>query len=85
MTQHTTTAQELREALQHNQVQVQFRKADGSQRVMRASLRAEDLPMRTDTADASVSQDNLFKVWDVDKQAWRSFRTDRLDGWQIVT
>lgn len=85
MTQHTNTAQELREALHHNQVQVQFRKADGTLRVMRATLRADDLPSRTDHVDTSVSQDNLFKVWDLDKLAWRSFRTDRLESWSLTS
>jgi hypothetical protein len=84
VTQHTNTAQELREALHHNQVQVQFRKADGSLRVMRATLRAEDLPVRTDPVDPSAPDHNLFKVWDLDKQAWRSFRTDRLESWSLT-
>jgi hypothetical protein len=76
--------QELREALHQNVVQVQFIKADGSMRIMQATLRESDLPTQSESATPRVLSPQVCKVWDLDKQAWRSFRTDSVQSWQIL-
>lgn len=77
-------SESLLEALRNHVVQVQFLKADGSVRVMEATLKSDLLPVK-DTTDLSTSEIlNTFKVWDVEKQAWRSFRMDRLQNWQVL-
>jgi len=85
VTQPENTLQELREALHHHVVQVQFIKADGSMRIMQATLRESDLPTQTDSVSARASSPQVCKVWDLDKQAWRSFRTDSVQSWQILS
>lgn len=85
MTQQNDTLQLLREALHTHVVQVNFIKADGSMRVMQATLRESDLPTQTETISPRVSSSQVCKVWDLDKQAWRSFRTDQVQSWQIVS
>ena len=85
MTQLANTTQDLHEALRHNVVQVQFHKVDGSLRIMTATLREQDLPVRVDDVTPAPSNPNLFKVWDLDKQAWRSFKTESLQSWHIVS
>lgn len=85
MTQPPNSLPELREALHTHVVQVNFIKADGSMRVMQATLRESDLPTQTETISPRVSSPQVCKVWDLDKQAWRSFRTDQVQSWQIVS
>lgn len=84
MTLPDESLQELREALHQNVVQVQFIKADGSMRIMQATLRESDLPTQSESTTARVSSPQVCKVWDLDKQAWRSFRTDSVQSWQIL-
>lgn len=57
---------------------VTFTKANGDERVMRCTLREEVLPAQTDIEEAvqkKGSTDSLA-VWDLEKNAWRSFRYD---------
>lgn len=84
MTQQSDTLQLLREALHTHVVQVHFIKTDGSMRIMQATLRESDLPPQTETTNPRASSPQVCKVWDLDKQAWRSFRTDHVQSWQIV-
>lgn len=76
----------LRDALQHESVRVRFTKADGSKRTMNCTTDinaipdeflnvASDKPLRVDP--------KLYKVFDLDKQAWRSFREERIIDWNI--
>ena len=53
---------------------VTFTKADGTERQLRCTLRnipEEDLPKGTGT-----TSDEAQRVYDLDKEAWRSFRWD---------
>lgn len=75
----------LRETLQHHVVNVQFIKADGSLRTMMATLMEKHLPVRSDdTQQVLTSDPNLYKVWDLQAQAWRSFRQERIQSWQVM-
>lgn len=77
-------ALQLREALHHHVVQVQFVKADGSLRIMQATLRESHLPPQTETVSVRRTSPQVCNVWDLEKQAWRSFRTDSVQSWHIV-
>ncbi len=74
------TKTEMAEMLRQRDVLVTFTKKDGSQRVMRCTLRPEALPeMITESTRTSVGRresDNTIAVWDLDLGAWRSFRLD---------
>jgi hypothetical protein len=86
---HTATATkptDLRTALRQGIVRVVFEKSDGSERRMRCTLNQELIPedrLPTGTQEVLRKDPNLFKVWDVEKQDWRSFRKDRLINWAV--
>lgn len=86
MTQPDNAWQPLLDSLRDHVVQVNFVKADGSLRIMQATLCEHYLPTQTETQTTPrVSSPQVFKVWDLDNQAWRSFRTESVQSWQIVT
>jgi hypothetical protein len=81
----------VRRLLQTTEVEVEFVKSDGALRVMRCTLHPEHLP--ASPVNVPVSVDGIVKesrsarklpdphsirVFDLDQQAWRSFRFDRL-------
>jgi hypothetical protein len=62
--------------LSANDCEVTFTKVDGSVRVMNCTLRSEALPAR-DPASLNESRESnpeVIKVFDLDKQSWRSFK-----------
>jgi len=60
--------------LQSGIVTVVFTKVNGERREMRCTLKGEVLPeLKGSTAKRSKE---VLPVWDVDKDAWRSFRWD---------
>jgi hypothetical protein len=70
------TRDEIKKILQHSIANVTFIKADGTQREMICTLMEFLLPDLVGT-NARRSQD-VLPVWDMEKQAWRSFRIDRV-------
>lgn len=78
---------DLAQALAEHVVQVTFVKADGTQRVMMATTQPSLLPVTTITESEATTKPkdaNLFKVWDMQAQAWRSFRAERVTDWQVA-
>jgi len=74
------TKSELTEMLKNQDITVTFEKKDGTQRIMRCTLRPDALPeMITESTRTSVvrrESDSTIAVWDIDLGAWRSFRLD---------
>ena len=78
----------IREALQTTIITVEFTKADGTLREMHCTLQPDKLPPGTPSGpiDGIIKEDKTRKpaeadsirVFDTDKQEWRSFRFDRL-------
>jgi hypothetical protein len=66
---------ELKANLRNQDAKVTFTKVDGTERVMRCTLRDDALPVSESTTTTSRSPD-VLSVWDLDKSAWRSFRFD---------
>jgi hypothetical protein len=85
VTQPENISADLHQALHAHVVQVEFKKADGSLRVMTATLMEAHLPGQKQDAPESQGNNQLFKVWDLDKESWRSFRADRLQSWKILS
>lgn len=58
-------------------VRVTFTKSDGTEREMLCTLR-EDVIQSTEKKTDRTKKENLdvMSVWDVEKNAWRSFRLD---------
>jgi len=69
----------LREHLSTGQMQINFTKADGTQRVMNCTLDADLLPALEETKETTRKENiNVLCVWDLDKQAWRSFKLETI-------
>jgi hypothetical protein len=68
--------------LHTNVVTVTFTKKDGSERVMRCTLQDEFLPAQDvkDIKEGKVRNktEEVVAVWDLEKEAWRSFRLDSI-------
>ena len=74
------TKTEMTEVLRKTDATVTFTKKDGTQRIMRCTLRPDALPeMITESTRTSTEKrepDSTIAVWDLDLGAWRSFRLD---------
>lgn len=70
----------LLEELKTKDATVTFTKKDGTNRIMRCTLRPEALPEivteSTRTSTKKREPDGTIAVWDLDLGAWRSFRLD---------
>jgi hypothetical protein len=71
----------VKNILRASVIDITFTKADGSERVMKCTLNEEFIPAReeseTPTSVRKVNPD-VCPVWDMENQAWRSFRWDSL-------
>jgi hypothetical protein len=66
-------------------VEITFTKSDGSSRVMKCTLNEEFLPKieaQEKTTSRAVNPE-VCPVWDMENQAWRSFRWDSITGIKI--
>lgn len=73
------TKEKAIEYLKNNICEVTFKKVDGTDRIMKCTLKQCMLPIRDDTLSAGIEKkhreapDYQVAVWDLDKKAWRSF------------
>jgi len=65
-------ATKLREA----DYSITFTKVDGTERIMKCTLRPLALPEQQGDSEPTSKNANTLAVWDLDKSAWRSFRLD---------
>ena len=77
----------LLKALKKGTVTVSFRKIDTNElRVMPCTL--NKVVLEANNVSMTVNVDNLdteaFPVWALDKNAWRSFRLDTVEGWEVL-
>jgi hypothetical protein len=62
-------------------LEVRFTKADGTERDMVCTLNPEVLPEETETKTTTTKRklsDEVIRVYDIENEAWRSFRVDSL-------
>lgn len=65
------------EGLRAGVVEVLFEKANGEERLMKATLVLDNIPEeKHPKGTGHSSNDDVQKVFDVEKQEWRSFRWD---------
>ncbi len=81
--------QDLLAALQRGSVTVSFRKIDTDElRVMPCTLNETVLIAEGVKAKVEMSQTSAdsahFAVWALDKNAWRSFRLETVEGWEVL-
>jgi hypothetical protein len=83
----TNERAKLLEALQKGQVTVTFKKIDtGEIRVMPCTLNVDILKDNgiSSTINYSANEMEAFPVWSLDKDAWRSFRLDTVESWEVI-
>lgn len=75
----------LSEELKKHAVNVTFKKGDGTLRTMQCTLRPDLLPIREETEKTSTraKDPNRIVAYDLEKEAWRSFKTERVISWMI--
>jgi hypothetical protein len=78
MTTVEAMREDLKSSLRAKVGTVTFTKQNGDERIMRCTLQESVLPAQTDLEESiqkKGSTDSLA-VWDLEKNAWRSFRYD---------
>jgi hypothetical protein len=80
------TKQELKEIFSKNIVNLTFKKVDGSERTMKCTLKSDLLPEQTnkETTKKKAENENVLPVWNIDEQAFRSFRVDSVINYETV-
>jgi hypothetical protein len=78
-----TKREALVKSLQKNIMSVIFTKKNGEERTMHCTLNETLLP---ETTGDSEKKENLevLAVWDVDIDAWRSFRLDSIKDLKVI-
>lgn len=80
--------QKLLEALRNGAATVTFRKIGTDEiRVMPCTLNptllmANGVTSKVDLSESSADSEH-FAVWALDKNAWRSFRLETVEGWEV--
>jgi len=74
----------LRNALQNEVISIRFNKADGTERLMNCTTCGTHVPAAKYPTTAAKNHDpKLYRVFDIDKQDWRSFREERIINWTV--
>jgi len=84
---NATERKALLEALKKGTVTVTFRKIDtGELRVMPCTLNPAVLEANNVKTTINYEPQNMeaFPVWSLDKDAWRAFRLDTVEGWEVL-
>jgi hypothetical protein len=82
------TRDALIELLSHNVITVKFVKVDGTLRSMTCTLLPEYLPSAVTSngkillteSEGRTPNLNVLSVWDIDSNAWKSFRVNSVSG-----
>jgi hypothetical protein len=81
------TKNTLQRLLKREILEINFNKKDGTPRSMICSLKNEFLPKvekPTDPTKQRPENPNAIAVWDIEKEAFRSFRIDSLIDYKIL-
>ena len=70
--------------LKQNVVKVNFTKVNGEERTMNCTLHESVLPVATMSQKERKENKEVLAVWDIDKNAWRSFRLDSVNETKII-
>jgi len=78
--------------LRRNVIEVHFTKVNGEERVMRCTLMPDALPAQYRESNEDRALERKFHsenptsiaAWDIDKNAWRSFRVESVSYCQAI-
>ena len=74
----------LVEGLKRDVLTVSFTKVNGEERIMNCTLHESLLPEAVAGTSSKKENPDVIAVWDIDKDAWRSFRVDSVSCIKIV-
>ena len=74
---------ELIEVLSKSICDIEFVKVDGSIRKMTCTLLEEMIPMKNEASKPHAINTDTVKVFDLEKEGWRSFRIDSLKSIKV--
>ena len=79
--------QQLRDLLKKKIVSVTFTKTNKTERKMICTLKEDMLPVIEQKEPKRLKKDNddVLAVWDLQKEAFRSFRVDSVTDYHVVT
>ena len=78
------TKNEINDLARSNIISVTFTKKDGETRTMKCSLKDEYIDGQVkESISIRKPNDDVLAVWDLDKNAWRSFRIESVKGVEI--
>ena len=80
------TKDKLKDLLKQNVVSISFTKTDGADRTMLCTLKSDLLPVveAKEGAKKKAENENVLSVWDLEKDAFRSFRLSALNSYVVV-
>ena len=82
------TKETLQKLLKQHILEIKFKKVDGSNRTMICSLKKQLLPesIQTGADNKQTKKENpdVLAVWDLENDAFRSFRVDSLLEYQVI-
>lgn len=75
----------IKDLLKKKTLSIKFKKKDGSERVMNCTLMSDIIPIyEKKTERTRPENDNVLAVWDLDKEAFRSFKVDSVIEYSVV-
>jgi hypothetical protein len=75
----------IKSLLKKNILSIKFKKQDGTERTMKCTLLEDMLPVyEKKTERVKKANENVLAVWDLDKEAFRSFKLDSLIEYQVL-
>jgi len=87
----TVTREEIVSVLKVADVKVDFTKTNGEKRIMNCTLNPSKLPPQpikeSTDVDKPPRKQNLSNVcvFDIDKNAWRSFKIDNVNNFEVIS
>lgn len=70
--------------LVQGEAKVTFTKKDGTERVMKCTLKEDVVPAVESKETTRKVNEEVLAVWDLEKSAWRSFRIDSIKDVEFV-
>jgi hypothetical protein len=80
------TKDKLKDLLKQNVVSISFTKTDGTDRTMLCTLKSNLLPVieSKEGTKKKAENENVLSVWDLEKDAFRSFRLNALKRYDLI-
>lgn len=82
---NTLTKHDLNNLLKRKILKITFKKKDGSERIMKCTLLEDMVPFyEKKTERVKKVNEDVLAVWDLDKDAFRSFKLDSVIDYQVL-